>query len=332
MTSDLSQFNLIGSSTQFKRVVWQINRLSSVDATVLIEGETGTGKELAARALHYLGGRHDRPFVPVNCGAISDTLVESELFGHERGAFTDAKTPSAGLVGQANGGTLFLDEVEALSPKAQAALLRFLQDGTYRRVGGTSLHQSDVRIIAASNRDLDKMAQEQLFRRDLLYRLNLLLLHMPPLREREGDALELARVFMARLSSQYRLPEKHFHLDAIAFVENHPWPGNVRELENVIHREFLMCEGTELRLTDSRVHVAAEKSETAARGARFKEAKAKAIAEFERRYLHDLLSLAEGNISQAARLSGKDRSALGKLVRKHGLVNRKLIMSANIGG
>src|SRR5262249_13658497 len=157
--------------------VARIHRMAALDATVRIVGETGTGKELAARAIHYLGARTERPFVPVNCGALADTLVESELFGHERGAFTDAKSASAGLIGEASGGTLFLDEVDTLTPKAQASLLRFLQDRTYRRVGGGSLRQADVRIIVASNTDLETLAAEKRFRQDLMYRLSVLTLN-----------------------------------------------------------------------------------------------------------------------------------------------------------
>jgi len=314
---DLWRCNLIGSSPQLESVRFQIRRLAGVDATVLIEGETGTGKELAARAIHYLGSRCDKPFVPVNCGALSDTLVESELFGHERGAFTDAKQPSEGLVGQAIGGTLFLDEVEALSSKAQAVLLRFLQDHTYRRVGGSNLRQVNVRVIAASNWDLDEMAQARLFRRDLLYRLNVLTLRIPPLRDRAGDGAELARSFLTRLSHQYGAPEKRLHSDAIAFIERNPWPGNVRELENVIHREFLMCDGDELHLGETGAPPPMAQP-GATSGANFREAKAQAVKEFERRYVQDLLARTRGNISRAARIAGKDRSAFGKLVRKHG--------------
>ena len=322
-----SRVNLLGSSPQFQQAYSQIRKISRVDATVYIEGETGTGKELAARAIHYLGLRGDGPFIPVNCGALPETLVESELFGHERGAFTDAKAASAGLVSEADGGTLFLDEVDALSLKAQASLLRFLQDRTYRRVGGSTTRQADVRVIAASNADLNKLVEERSFRRDLLYRLNVLSVRMPALRERIGDPLELAQAFLARMNHQYRMPPKRLHPDAIAFIAQYPWPGNVRELENVIHREFLMCEGDELRMNGQPVDVGA-----AANGAEmpFKTAKARAIAEFERRYVGDLLQRTDGNITHAARLAGQDRSAFGKLARKHGLVQSISLSNAEI--
>lgn len=316
--NDFSRFNLIGSSHQFQQACAQIRKLARVEATVLIAGETGTGKEMAARAIHSLGERNSSPFIPVNCGALAESLIESELFGHERGAFTDAKTASPGLVSEADGGTLFLDEVDALSNKAQTALLRFLQDRTYRRVGGGAMRKADVRVIVASNADLELMVERRQFRRDLLYRLNVLVLRMPPLRARQGDASELAKVFLARLSRQYEVPLKLFHPDAIRFMEEYDWPGNVRELESAILREFLMSEGTELRLGDVEERPAGSichEDEMAP----FKAAKARAIARFEQRYVHDVLQRSNGNLSKAARLAGQDRSAFGKLARKYGI-------------
>jgi DNA-binding NtrC family response regulator len=322
-----SRMNLIGSSPQFRKVVEQVSRMAGLDATVLVAGETGTGKEVAARAIHYLGARCDKPFVPVNCGALAESLVESELFGHERGAFTDAKTASAGLIGQAAGGTIFLDEIDALTPKAQASLLRFLQDRTYRRVGGGGLLKVDVRVLVASNADLDALARERRFRQDLLYRLNVLTLRLPPLRERAGDALELAREVLARLIHQYRTGARRLHAEGMDFIRRYQWPGNVRELENVIHREFLMSDEEELRLRDARAmlmpETQAESTESPARGERdfrpYRQAKADALAEFERDYVRRALSRAGGNISQAARISQQERSAFGKLVRKYRL-------------
>lgn len=320
---ELSRFNLVGKSPQFQQTVRRIHRLAQFDATVMIAGETGTGKELAARAIHYLGGRSDKPFVPVNCGAISESLVESELFGHERGAFTDAKSASVGLVGEAAGGTLFLDEVDTLTLKAQTALLRFLQDRTYRRVGGGGIRHVDVRIIVACNADLGALASERRFRQDLLYRLNVLTLKMPALREREGDPVLIAQTLLQRLSHQYRMPLRRLSTEGKAFLEQHAWPGNVRELENIIHREFLLCEEEQLHLRDARAELLGEPitlpcPKTLALG--FREAKARAVAEFERSYVSELMTRADGNISYAARMASQDRSAFGKLVRKYGLV------------
>jgi len=322
-----SRANLIGSSTEFQKVVARIRRMAELDATVLIGGETGTGKEVAARAIHYLGARCEKPFVPVNCGALSESLVESELFGHERGAFTDAKTASIGLIGQAAGGTIFLDEIDTLTAKAQAALLRFLQDRTYRRVGGGGLLQVDVRVLVASNADLDALAKERRFRQDLLYRLNVLTLPLPPLRERGDDALELAREVLGRLVHQYRTSSRAFHAEGADFIRRYAWPGNVRELENVIHREFLMCDERELRLREPRAMLLgdAPPSEAGSHAGRgdhgellpYREAKAEAVADFERDYVRRMLARTGGNISQAARLSQQERSAFGKLVRKY---------------
>lgn len=315
---DILSTNLLGSSPQFAHVLGQIRRVARFDVTVLIGGETGTGKELAARAVHYLGARASRPFIPVNCGALAESLVESELFGHERGAFTDAKTATPGLVAEADGGTLFLDEVDALPAKAQAALLRFLQDGTYRRVGGSQPRRADVRLIAASNADLDALARERRFRHDLLYRLKVLPLVLPPLRERGGDVIELAHAFLARMNRDYRglTPSKRFHPETLAALTRYGWPGNVRELEHFVQREFLLCEGGEVRASPvSEAPPARAPSEQPV----FKQAKARAIADFERSYVASAMEHAHGNISQAARLAGQDRSAFSKLVRKYGI-------------
>ncbi|RDU94722.1 sigma 54-interacting transcriptional regulator [Trinickia dinghuensis] len=318
---DFLKHRLIGSSARFKQTCSEIQKIASVDATVMIAGETGTGKEVAARAIHYQSRRCDKPFIPVNCGALPEALIESELFGHERGAFTDAKAAAVGLVCEADGGTLFLDEVDALSLRAQSALLRFLQDKSYRRLGSGVERHADVRIVVASNANLEQLAQTRQFRSDLLYRLNVLLLRMPPLRERDGDSIELARTFLDRLSHQYRMPPKVLHPDTRAFIAEYHWPGNIRELENVVHREFLMTDGEEIRFGTAASNV----ERTEGKHGLFKTAKAHAIAEFERRYLSHILEKAGGNLTLAARLSGQERSAFGKLVRKHSLQNTNAI-------
>src|SRR5258706_4658136 len=195
---DFGELNLVGRSPAFLEVLELTKRFSACDATVLVQGETGTGKELVARAIHYLGARRNFPFIPVNCGALPDSLVESELFGHARGAFTDARDARRGLIAEAQGGTLFLDEIEVLTPKAQVALLRFLQDLEYRPVGGAVVHDANVRIIAASNANLGTLQSDGHFRKDLLFRLNVLSVDLPPLRERQSDVVFLAEIFLKR--------------------------------------------------------------------------------------------------------------------------------------
>ncbi|HEY9133938.1 MAG TPA: sigma-54 dependent transcriptional regulator [Dyella sp.] len=316
--ADKLESNLLGSSPQFAHVIAQIRRIAKFDVAVLIGGETGTGKELGARAVHYLSARAQQPFIPVNCGALADSLVESELFGHERGAFTDARQASPGLISEAEGGTLFLDEIDTLSPKAQASLLRFLQDGTYRRVGGTQTRQTNVRLIAASNANLDELARARQFRRDLLYRLKVMNLVMPPLRERGNDAVELAKIFLDRLNRQYQeqAAPKRFHADMLAAFARYAWPGNIRELEHFVQREYLMSEGEVIHGAlpqDGAVAApAADRYNTV-----FKQAKAKVIADFERSYVAAAMARARGNISHAARIAGQDRSAFSKLVSKY---------------
>ncbi len=312
------RLNLIGESPKFLAAVELIKRMARCDATVLIQGETGTGKELAGRAIHYLGARRDAPFVAVNCGAIPDTLIESELFGHVRGAFTDARSSRSGLIAQAAGGTLFLDEVDSLIPKSQVALLRFLQDREYRPVGSELVQRADVRIIAATNADLAALAEEGRYRLDLLFRLNVLSLQLPPLRDRDDDVMLLADVFLRRLCEQYRSPARHLDPDLRDSLRNRPWPGNVRELENFIQREFLLSDGP---VIGTATQTAPEPvGDGGPPTLSFREAKARAIEDFERRYLSRLLSHARGNISLASRISGKERRRLGKMLKKHGLV------------
>jgi len=310
--------SLVGDSRVFRDCVRLIYRMAMWDATVLIQGETGTGKELAARALHYLGGRRSAPFICVNCGALPETLVESELFGHVRGAFTDAREAREGVIAQAQHGTLYLDEVEAMGPRAQVALLRFLQDSEYRPLGGRVVRGADVRVIASSNVPLQELVARREFRADLLFRLDVLPLSLPPLRDRESDAVVLAELFLRRFSRQYRMPAKRLAAESIGWLQSHTWPGNVRELENLIHRHFLLHDGDEITL----VPRAAERATATADLPTFNVAKQLAIAEFERRYVVALLARTRGNISLAARLSGKERSRLGKLVKKYSLDRR----------
>lgn len=320
---DLLGINLIGRSRALCVVIGMIRRLASHDVTVAIYGETGTGKELVAQALHYTGARAAGPFIPVNCGALTDTLFESELFGHERGAFTDARREHAGLVAQAEGGTLFLDEIEALSPRGQVSLLRFLQDRTYRRIGGKRQHTADVRIVVASN-----VAPEQLladhdhFREDLFYRLNVLPVHIPPLRERREDIALLARHFLAIFRARFDLPVKTLGEAGISWLLEQDWPGNVRELENTLQRGLLLAEGDEIE--PRHLQPPGEDGTTtvmqgtaAMRQLPFNEARARVLETFEHDYLENLLACSGGNITRAARTAGKERRSLGRLLKKH---------------
>ena len=313
---------LVGSSTAFLAALGQIRRVAASEAPVLIEGETGSGKELAARAVHYWGVRNTGPFVPVNCGALPDHLLEAELFGHERGAFTDAKLARRGLVAEANGGTLFLDEVDALSAKAQIALLRFLQDQRYRPVGSSRELGANVRLVAATNQPLADATQQGRFRCDLMYRLKILHLELPPLRKRDGDAEQLAQHFVEKFCAKYRLPPKRFDATAIAWIGQHSWPGNVRELENWVHRALLMADGLTIHATPD---VSVEPSVPGEKGLdHFQRAKAAAVSRFERDYVLTVMRQTGGNVTRAAQIAGKDRRALGKLIKKYGIDRQAL--------
>jgi len=321
---DFGELNLVGQSPAFLAALELTKRFAGCDATVLVQGETGTGKELVAHAIHYLGGRRNFPFIPVNCGALPDSLVENELFGHARGAFTDARDAGRGLIAEAQGGTLFLDEIEVLTSKAQVTLLRFLQDLEYRPVGSAVVHSADVRIIAASNANLGQLVRDGQFRNDLLFRLNVLSVDIPPLRERQRDVVLLAEMFLKRFQHQYRTPPKSIHPDAVSRLLSYEWPGNVRELENLVHREFLMTDEPVIHLRSLTLPGRQDRNLgdivlSRLTEARFQDAKASAIAQFERAYIVELLSRTRGNLSLAARISGKERSRLGKLVRKYGL-------------
>ena len=309
---------MIGQSEAFRAAQALIDKMAAFDAPVLIEGETGTGKELAARAIHYGGARRGGPFVPINCGAVPDSLIENELFGHRRGAFTDARDDQPGLAALANGGTLFLDEIDALTRKGQVTLLRFIQDHQFRPLGGRAEQQTDVRIIAASNRPLDLQTETGEFRLDLLYRLKLMHLRLPPLRERHGDIALLAEHFIKGGSARYGKPERPLDPATLAWFERYSWPGNIRELENLVLREFLLTEGAQISIRAPSTGLAGD-STPAGAALNYKSAKSHAIMEFESRFLASLLEQADGNVSAAARISGTERRHLGRLLKKYSI-------------
>ena len=307
---------LVGDSPAFVALKAAVAQCARWDAPVLIEGDTGSGKEVVARAIHYAGPRSGNAFIPVNCGALPDSLVENELFGHQRGAYTGAHAQHLGLVAQAEGGTLFLDEIEALTARAQATLLRFIQDATYRPLGSGRECHSNVRIVTASNVALDALAAAGQFRADLLYRLRVLDVKVPGLAQRGDDVLLLARHFAQRFARVYGVPVKRVGSAACDWMRRHPWPGNVRELENLVHRAYLMSDAT---CIEPPAPTQACSSASLGEGVTMAQAKARAIEQFERDYLASLMAQCGGNISRAARVAGKERRSLGRLLKKHGL-------------
>ena len=306
---------MIGRAPAFTAMLGRLDRIAACDATVLLEGETGTGKELVAREIHYRSPRRDRPFVPVNCGALPEALIENELFGHARGAFTDARNAQPGLVDLARGGTLFLDEIDTASPKTQVTFLRFLQDCRFRPLGGREERRADVRIVAASNQDLASLARTNAFRLDLFYRLRLLHVVLPALRERPGDPTLLAEHFVEVASERFGGAPRPIDRVGSDWLEAYSWPGNVRELENRVYRAYLEVDDGPVRVSppDGVVPQEAPTSMT------YADAKARAIRAFERRFLSRALQRADGNISAAARMIGTERRHLGRLLKKHGI-------------
>lgn len=304
---------IVGKSANFLSELEKIPIISGCDANVLISGETGTGKELIARALHHLSPRANKPFIPVNCGAIPETLFENELFGHERGAYTDARAPQIGLIQEADGGTLFLDEIDCLSSIAQVKFLRFVEEKEYRPLGSNKVRRADVRIISASNADLGNEVKNGNLRTDLYYRLNVIQLKLPPLRDRKEDIPLLAQHFTGKFSKEFDKPAKDLTCTAVEKLLSHDWPGNVRELENVIERAVVLAERELLHPDDIPLSVDGSVDS----GRSYKEAKAKAIWQFEESFLQSALKTSSGNITHAAQSAHKNRRAFWELIRKH---------------
>lgn len=236
--------NLIGKSPAMQEIYAKIEQVADSRTTVLVTGESGTGKELVAKAIHYNSTRRERPFVALNCAALPETLIESELFGHEKGSFTDATARRVGQFELAHTGTLFLDEIGDLSPATQAKLLRVLQEREFTRVGGVQSIKVDVRIVAATNRNLDEMVRKSQFREDLYYRINVIALYLPPLRERGEDIALLAKHFLAKRIEEEKRPSQEFTKDSLELISHYPWPGNVREMENIIEQAFIWSKGS----------------------------------------------------------------------------------------
>ena len=308
---------LVGESETFIRVLQKVSLLAQSKAPVVISGETGSGKELLARAIHYQSVRKSKPFIPVNCGALPDELFENELFGHLKGAYTHASSNEKGLITEAEGGTLLLDEVDALSPAAQIKLLRFLQSGEYRPLGSSRSLMADVRIIAATNTDLHACIERKQFREDLHYRLNVLSLSIPALRDRGSDVQHLASHFLQVYAKEYQRLTPQLSQDALQKLLNYSWPGNVRELEGVIQRAIVMQQAPVLTPDDIELPQTTERRFVESE--LFRLEKSLAIGQFERDFVARLLVEHRGNISRAAKAAGKDRRSFQRLISKYGL-------------
>jgi DNA-binding NtrC family response regulator len=310
--------DLIGDSPAFTQQVARVPVLARYDASVLILGDTGTGKEVCAQAIHYLSARAGGPWVAVNCGAIPTELVEAELFGHVKGAYTHAHSSRAGLVREAEGGTLFLDEIDSLPYGAQAKLLRFLQEKEYRPVGSNQVMHADVRVIAATNRNPAQLVSRGSFRQDLLFRLNVLTLHLPLLRERVSDVPALALFFLRSAARQWHKAAPGLSPAALKKLMAYDWPGNVRELKNVMERAVLMSSGGQLSAQDIDFDGTCASLDTLPVGDEsFRAAKARVVENFERSYIEQLLASNAGNVTHAARAAKKNRRAFFELMRKY---------------
>lgn len=307
---------LIGQSLAIEQLLQQIRQVAALDTTVLLEGESGVGKELVSRILHAGSPRAERPFFAVNCGALSEQLLESTLFGYEKGAFTGAAKASPGYLEQADGGTLFLDEVADMSPKLQSSLLRVLQERSFLRLGGSRLVSSDFRLICACNRCLADEVRNKLFREDLYYRVNVVALRIPPLRERRDDILALALHFLELFNTKFDKAVGPFTPEAIRLLENHPWPGNVRQLRHAIERLVALHPGGPVSTSHlGFLRTPDEASGDAETSLKYEDERAR----FERSYLDRLISAADGNVSEAARISGIARQNLYERMKRWGL-------------
>jgi DNA-binding NtrC family response regulator len=303
--------NLIGESLQMKKIYDLILTVALADTTVMIRGESGTGKELVAKAIHINSGRKYFPIVTVNCGALAESLLESELFGHEKGAFTGAHFKRKGKFEMADGGTIFLDEVGSVSHKMQVELLRVIETKQFSRVGGNQLIKSDFRVIAATNEPLEDLVKAGKFREDLYYRLNVFSIVVPPLRERRQDVSLLAHYFLNRFSTSMNKPIKNISKDAMDFLVKYDWPGNVRELENAIERAVVVGKGNSIKVDDLPFHVSSINFDD--------DSGEKSLSAFEKKYILKILNENNWNISRSAHLLEIDRVTLYNKINKYGL-------------
>lgn len=310
--------NIVGRSPSMRVVYDLVEKVKDSRVAVLITGESGTGKELVASAIHYNSGRKSRPFIAQNCSAFSETLLESELFGHVKGAFTGALRDKPGIFELADGGTLFLDEIGEMKPTLQAKLLRVLQEGTFTPVGGTKQRKVDVRVVAATNRDLEKMIKDGSFREDLYYRLNVIRIQLPPLRERAGDVASLIEHFLSKIAAREGSAAKSIQPELLSLLCNYRWPGNVRELENEMERLWLMAGGASMitpELADARLSSGGAAAAESAVGGSL----AGAVESLERRLIQAALEKTGWNKSETARILDISRSNLIEKVKLYGL-------------
>ncbi len=310
--------NLIGTSSRMRQVYEMIERVAKSNATILIRGESGTGKELVASALHYNSLRAAKPFIKVNLAALPETLVESELFGYERGAFTGALQRKQGRFELAQGGTVFLDEIGDLSHNVQLKLLRVIQEREFTRLGGTSTLKADVRLLAATHRDLERAVAEGAFREDLYYRLNVFPIYLPPLRERQADIPQLAEHFLAKYAQDHQKPGKRLSAPALDLLMQYPWPGNVRELENIIERAVLVCDED----TILSVHLPSSLQRVEPGGDNRRGLTGQ-VENLEKELITEALRQARGNQSQAATLLDTSLRILGYKIKRYGLDPRQ---------
>ncbi len=310
---------LVGQSESMRAIVQQLDDLAQTDATVLIEGESGTGKEIVARSLHLKSPRHARPFVSVNCAALPEPLLEAELFGHLKGAFTGAIATKPGRFQLADGGTLFLDEIGDLSPKGQGDLLRVLEDGTFRMVGGAELMRVNVRVIAATNKDLQAAVQAGRFREDLFYRLQVLPVHIPPLRERAEDIPLLAETFLNHFCARHKRRRKKLSAEALRLCQRFPWPGNVRQLRNLIERLVITCRNATISVEDLPEFLRGHDRQATA----FQVRPGMSLVEVEKLLIRQTLTHVTANRDEAARVLGVSRRTLQYKLKAYGLLKEE---------
>ena len=312
--------NIISKSSAMKSVFEMIESVSQSEANVLITGESGTGKELIARSIHAHSKRKTKPFVPVNCGAFPENLFEAELFGYEKGAFTGANRRKIGLLEFADSGTFFLDEICELPISLQVKMLRVLQDQLLRRVGGNELMQIDIRLISATNQDINKALKQEQMRKDFYYRLNVINIQVPPLRKRDGDITLLAEYFLKQALKSSSKEVKGFTDEAIAKLEKYNWPGNIRELENIIERAVALVKGN--LITVAELHVSAQSNDTSSNSfseLNLAEAKQKSIDDTEKKYLLFLLKKHSGNVTKISEDAGMTRRNIHRILKRHSL-------------